>query len=139
MKYSSAVTIFFFLMVPAILYAQDSPAVKSSADRGKQIFEQTCLACHQADGAGVPHLAPPLVKGTFVNGDKAKLIGIVLHGLENVEINGEYYSNPMPSFDYLSDQDIADVLTYVRSNFSNSASAITTEEVTSVRKDNTQK
>jgi mono/diheme cytochrome c family protein len=139
MKYSGLVTLFFFLVAPAILHAQDSQGGKTSADRGKLIFEQTCLACHQADGAGVPQLAPPLVKGTFVNGDKAKLIGIVLHGLENVEINGEYYSNPMPSFDYLSDQDIADVLTYVRSNFSNSASAITSEEVTSARKDNTQK
>lgn len=139
MKYSIAVTTLLFLVVPAMLHAQDSQSVKSSIDRGKLIFEQTCLACHQADGSGVPHLAPPLIKGTFVGGDKTKVIDIVLHGLENVEIKGEFYSNPMPSFDYLSDQDIADVLTFVRSNFSNSASAVTSEEVAGVRKGGKQK
>lgn len=139
MKYSNTVTLFFLLVVPAVLRAQDGRSVKPSAERGKLIFEQTCLACHQADGSGVPHLAPPLVKGTFVGGDKAKVISIVLHGLENVEIKGEYYSNPMPSFDYLSDQDVADVLTFVRSNFSNNASAVTSEEVARVRKDDKQK
>lgn len=139
MKYLSVVTSLFFLVMPAMLHAQDSQDVKSSADRGKLIFEQTCLACHQADGSGVPHLAPPLIKGTFVIGDKTRLINIVLHGLENVEINGEYYSNPMPSFDYLGDQEIADVLTYVRSNFSNNASAVTDAEVAAVRKNVKQK
>jgi mono/diheme cytochrome c family protein len=115
------------------LQAQDNSNSDGSAANGKLIYEQNCLACHQADGSGVPSLAPPLSKGMFVNGEKKKLIQIVLHGMQDVEIKGEVYSNPMPSFDYLSDADIADVLTYVRSNFKNTAKAVTASDVTEVR------
>ncbi|HEX8037611.1 MAG TPA: cytochrome c [Chryseosolibacter sp.] len=135
MKFCMLITVIFFGALPFAALAQDTQDVKTAVERGKLIFEQNCLACHQADGSGVPHLAPPLIKGTFVGGDKEKVIGIVLHGLENVEIKGEYYANPMPSFDYLSDQEIADVLSFVRTSFSNEASEITSEEVTKARAD----
>lgn len=139
MKCCIWITVIFFGAAPFGALAQDSQDVKGSVERGKLVFEQTCLACHQADGSGVPHLAPPLIKGTFVGGDKEKVIGIVLHGLENVEIKGEYYANPMPSFDYLSDQEIADVLSFVRTGFSNNASEITSGEVTKARADTSNK
>lgn len=112
-------------------YAQDSQPVVDG--NGKAVYEQSCLACHQADGSGVPNLAPPLIKGTFVGGDKEKLVGIVLNGLQGVEIKGEYYANPMPAFDYLSDEDIANVLTYIRNNFTNKESPVTAEEVKKIR------
>ena len=120
----------FSLIFAANASAQDSQAV---ADHGKMLYEQSCLACHQADGGGVPGLAPPLVKGVFVNGDKTRLINILLNGLEGVEIKGETYVSPMPAFNYLSDEDIASVLTFVRSNFSNKAVAVTKEEVARAR------
>ena len=138
MKFFEAITTIFFLSIPLLLQAQDGQDAKPSAERGKAIFEQTCLACHQADGSGVPHLAPPLIKGTFVS-DKTKAINIVLLGLQNVEIKGETYSNPMPSFDYLSDQEVADVLTFVRSSFSNEADAVTAADVAKIRKEETKK
>jgi mono/diheme cytochrome c family protein len=75
-----------------------------------------------------------LIKGTFVNGEKDRLINIILQGMQGVEIKGEYYANPMPAFDYLSDQDIAEVLTYVRNGFSNSGSAISADDVALARK-----
>ena len=112
--------------------AQDSPDVATGT--GLAIYEQNCLACHQADGSGVPGLAPPLVKGVFVEGDKKRLIEIVLHGLEGVEINGESYANPMPAFAYMTDEEIADVLSYVRNNFTNKAEPVTAEEVKTIRK-----
>jgi mono/diheme cytochrome c family protein len=111
--------------------AQDSDTV-GSAEAGKAVYEQTCLACHQVDGSGVPNLAPPLIDGTFVE-DKQRLIAIVLNGMQGVEIKGEHYANPMPGFDYLSDKEIADVLTFVRSNFDNKGDAVTVEDVKSVR------
>lgn len=114
------------------LYAQDSPDV-ASAKRGKMVYEQHCLACHQGDGSGVPGLAPPLIEGTFVGGEKQKLIKIVLNGMQGVEIKGEFYGNPMPGFDYLSDADIADVLTFVRSNFKNKGDAVGVADVSQVR------
>jgi len=112
--------------------AQDAPAPER-LDNGKAVYEASCLACHQADGSGIPNLAPPLIKGQFINGDKAKLIEIVLKGMEGVEIKGETYFNPMPPFDYLPDQDIADVLTYIRNNFENQGGAVSLEEVKASR------
>jgi mono/diheme cytochrome c family protein len=113
--------------------AQDSQGVEVPVDPGKMVYEQNCLACHQVDGSGVPFLAPPLIEGTFVNGDKKRLIEILLKGLQGVEIKGEQYANPMPAFDYLSDKEIADLLTYVRGNFKNNGDAVTEAEVKSVR------
>jgi mono/diheme cytochrome c family protein len=77
---------------------------------------------------------PPLVKTTFVLGNKKKLISIVLNGFsENVEINGDTYTNVMASHSYLKDKEIADVLTYVRNSFGNKASAVTALEVKKIR------
>lgn len=111
-----------------------SAAAKASAANGLMVFTQNCVSCHQADGGGVPHMNPPLIKTTWVLGDQTRLINIVLNGFkEDVEINGDYYSNVMPGFNYLKDQEIADVLTYVRSNFGNKARAITLKQVVATR------
>ena len=65
------------------------PALTASKTRGKIVFTTYCMPCHQADGNGVPNLNPPLVKTSYVLGDKTKLIGIVLNGLnQEIEING---------------------------------------------------
>ncbi|MDQ2658725.1 MAG: cytochrome c, partial [Bacteroidota bacterium] len=100
---------------------------------GKTVYEKVCLSCHQADGSGVPNLTPPLIEGVFVNGEKKTLIGMVLAGMEEVNIKGEYYAGSMPGFDYLSDDEIADVLTFVRSSFKNKAQPISKAEVAAVR------
>lgn len=108
-----------------------------SLKRGKLVYETVCLACHQADGGGVPRMNPPLIKTTYVLGDKSRLIKIVLNGLQGgeLEVSGENYENPMPAQkDNLTDQQIADVLTYVRNQFGNKASAVTAAEVSGVRK-----
>jgi mono/diheme cytochrome c family protein len=115
-----------------VQFSQPSPA--ASIARGKKVYETYCLACHQADGTGVPRLNPPLVKTSFVLGDKKMLIGIVLNGLdEEIEIDGDVYNNMMASHDFLKDQEIADVLTFVRNSFGNKASAISPAEVATVR------
>jgi len=108
---------------------------QQSALRGKKVYEEYCLSCHQTDGSGVPGLNPPLKKTTYVLGPQDKLVKILLNGLEEeIEINGEYYSNPMPAFGpVLTDQQIADVLTYVRSNFGNKATAVPVSKVKAVR------
>ncbi len=123
--------------------ATTQPAAKQPAtdnlkivmDRGKAVYLQQCLACHQVDGGGVPHLNAPLDGATAVVGkDKVKLINIVLKGMtDRVEIDGEYYSNNMAPHKELTDQQIADVLTYVRKSWTNKATAVTTAEVKAVR------
>ena len=101
---------------------------------GKAIYDENCLTCHQADGKGVPGMNPPIAKTDWVLGDKTRLINVILKGLKTpVNINGQTYHNPMPSHAFLSDTDIANVLTYIRSNFGNKASAVTAEEVKMVR------
>jgi mono/diheme cytochrome c family protein len=109
-------------------------AIRNSTDSGKVVYETYCLACHQANGKGVPGMNPPLVKTEWVLGDKTRLIGVVLNGLNDaIEIGGETYDNAMPAHNFLNDRQIADVLTYVRSHFGNEASAIRPEEVAVVR------
>jgi cbb3-type cytochrome c oxidase subunit III len=102
---------------------------QSLADSGKIIYETYCLSCHQEDGSGVPGMNPPLIKTDWVLGDSNQLINVILKGLKGVEINGETYSNEMPSHDFLTDKQISEVLTYVRKSFGNKAGAISVEDV----------
>lgn len=118
-----------------IFSAAFSQAAKTTpSEAGKKVYIKNCLVCHQADGAGVPGLNPPLGKTDWVTGDKKRLINIILKGLDSpLQVNGEEYANPMPPQPHLTDQEIADVLTYIRSNFGNKASAVTAAEVKTVR------
>ena len=109
--------------------------VPTLEQRGKIIYEQTCLPCHQADAGGVPGMNPPLRKSPYVQGAPARLISIILQGLnDGVEIDGETYSNPMPSFSaVLKDEEIADVLSYLRSHFDNKGGPISKSQVSRIR------
>ena len=109
---------------------------KAAMGRGKKVYEAVCLACHQPDAAGVPNMNPPLIKTKWVLGDKKELIKIVLKGLQGgtINIDGDTFNNPMPPQEStLSDQEIADVLTYVRNSFGNKATMVTVAEVKAMR------
>ena len=114
--------------------SSSSAGLKASVDRGQKVYVTHCMGCHQADGAGVPKMNPPLIKTKWVVGDKKELISVILKGMTDpIEIDDEEYHNPMPPLAHLTDQEIADVLTYVRNNFGNKASAVTPAEVKNVR------
>jgi mono/diheme cytochrome c family protein len=101
---------------------------------GKKVYQSFCLACHMADGTGVPGMHPPLIQTDWVTGDKERLIDITLNGMSGkIEVNGETYNSIMPPHSHLSDKQIADVLTYIRKSFGNDASEITVTEVQKVR------
>jgi mono/diheme cytochrome c family protein len=103
---------------------------------GKKVYDQYCMVCHQVDGQGVPNAFPPLSQTEYVTGDTDRLIGIVLNGLTGeIEVNGEIYNNVMVAHNFLSDQEVADVITYVRSSFGNDAPAVSVEQVATVRND----
>lgn len=124
----------FWLSLVAMPIRNPQSQIRNPIDSGKVVYDTYCLACHQADGRGVPGQNPPLAKTDWVLGDKTRLIGVVLNGLNDpVEIGGETYDNPMPAHDFLTDQQVADVLTYVRSHFGNQAPPVKPEEVKSVR------
>lgn len=122
----------FIIAFSLALFAQSS--LKAAMANGKKVYEKNCLTCHQANGGGVPRMNPPLINAAFVNGDKDKLIQWVLKGsIEKVPIDGKYYSNNMPAQATLKDQDIADVLTYIRNSFHNKGSVITAADVKAER------
>ena len=101
---------------------------------GKKVYDSLCLICHMPDGAGVPGMYPPLIQTDWVVGDKDRLIDITINGLSGeITVDGEVYNSIMPPNLHLSDQQVADVLTYIRKSFGNDASEITAEEVEEVR------
>jgi glucose/arabinose dehydrogenase len=108
--------------------------VATSQGKGADLYVAQCASCHQGLGGGVPGIFPPLTDSDWVSGDKSKLIAAVLHGLEGpIEINGELYDELMPGFAYLDDEDIAALLTFVRSSFGNSAEPVHESEVLLIR------
>ena len=110
--------------------------VVSQVDRielGRRLFISICAACHQPTGKGLPNVFPPLAGSDFLNADKNRAIGIIIHGRHGeVVVNGLKFNNSMPSFP-LSDQNVANVLTFVYNSFGNSGLEVTPEEVKSVR------
>ena len=107
---------------------------KEELSGGEKVYSFYCGTCHQRDGQGASGRFPPLAKASYVTGDKNLLISIVLKGMEGpIEVNGEQYNGTMPQHSFLGDGEIANVLTYIRENFGNKASAVTPEEVAKIR------
>ncbi|MBP9900737.1 MAG: nitrite reductase, copper-containing [Verrucomicrobia subdivision 3 bacterium] len=104
-------------------------------EKGRGVFMQTCFVCHQLNGEGLPGQIPPLAKSDFL----AKLtneeaIRNVLAGRTGeVIVNGKKYNGTMTPLNYLADDQIANVLTYVRNSFGNEGGVVTMEEVKRVR------
>lgn len=100
---------------------------------GKRIYQTSCFACHQSDGQGLNGAFPPVAKSDFLNKDKKRAISAVIHGLEGpIKVNGKDYNSIMPA-QMLSDEDAANVLTYVYSMWGNSKKVVNPEEVKAVR------
>lgn len=102
-------------------------------DEGKKYYNLYCLSCHQTDGSGVPGMYPPL-NSDWARGDKKRLINVLLKGLSGeIEVNGETYDQAMPKVDYLTNAQIAHILTYVRRNFNNLRDSVTVQMVKAER------
>jgi len=103
---------------------------------GKKIYETRCLVCHQSDGGGVPNMNPPLDGASNVNGkDIARLVKIIRNGYdERIALDGMCYNNAMTANPDLKEDAIADVLTYIRTSWSNKAGVVTTNQVKAAKK-----
>ncbi|MEM7367262.1 MAG: c-type cytochrome [Bacteroidota bacterium] len=103
---------------------------KDAQSNGEEIYVTYCGMCHQENGKGAPGRFPPLDGTEWVTGDPQRLIRVLLDGLEGgIEVKGVGYNSLMPQHRFLSDQQIASVLTYIRQNFGNSATPIHSSEV----------
>lgn len=109
--------------------------VVTAAMRGKRVYTQVCLACHQQNGLGLPGVYPPLVGSEWVAGTEERTIRIVLHGLSGpIQVAGKDFNNVMaPLGAALNDQQIADVLSYVRQEWGNTGPEVAVETVARVR------
>lgn len=102
---------------------------------GARVYNIYCGTCHQRNGKGAGGRFPPLAGTTWVTGNKNLLISLVLKGMEGpIEVNGQQFNGTMPQHSFLKDEEVADVLTYIRQNFGNTASEVTSDEVAAVRK-----
>lgn len=102
---------------------------------GAQVYQKVCMACHQAQGEGLPGVFPPLAGSEWVLGSAEIPAKIILKGLEGpITVKGQTYQGVMPPFgEQLSDAEIAAVVSHVRSSWGNSAPPIKTEEVSALR------
>jgi mono/diheme cytochrome c family protein len=114
----------------AAFVAADAETLK----RGAAVYARTCIACHQPTGKGLPPVFPSIAGTPIVTGNPELPIKFILHGLMGpVTVDGITFNSMMPPVPGVNDQDIADVLTYVRQSFGNKANAVTPAQVKAVR------
>ncbi|MGM0931920.1 MAG: copper-containing nitrite reductase [Bacteroidota bacterium] len=112
----------------------DNPDLEEKMELGKNIYGRTCVACHQASGQGIPQVFPPLAEADYLNEDVKRAIDIVLHGKSGeITVNGETYNSVMTAQN-ISDQEVANVLTYIYNNWGNNGTEVTEEMVKAQRR-----
>lgn len=121
-------------------YIKEPDVIKDNLHRGDMLagsilYNTYCASCHQQNGKGDNSRFPPLSGSEWVTGDKKKLLGVILNGLQGeIKVNGQSWDGLMPAHSgFLDDHAIASIATYIRQNFGNKASAITSMEVSTVR------
>jgi mono/diheme cytochrome c family protein len=114
-----------------------SPQILVPTERtGEMIFKASCASCHQESGQGVAGAFPPLVGSPWLLDDPQLPVLIVLRGIRGpIEVKGATYNSVMPSFASTKDEDLAKVLSYVRSSWGNQAPAISADQIATLRKD----
>jgi mono/diheme cytochrome c family protein len=121
------------LLVSALAVGE-TPA-PASAPSGQQLYGRHCLSCHQADGYGVPNMQPAIAGGTWVKGDpKALALFVMTGGFDSAQRKEDASShNVMPPFRQLSDQDLAQILTFIREKFGGGAPPVTPAVIAEAR------
>jgi mono/diheme cytochrome c family protein len=130
------------LLLPAALWAAPQvhqaevaqAGMQARLEAGRETYESYCQACHQADGRGMGTVFPPLAGSDYLLADRERAIAIVLEGLSGpIEVNGQPYNSVMPHLAYLSDQQVADVVSYTLNAWGNDGGYVGTDEVAARR------
>jgi nitrite reductase (NO-forming) len=109
-------------------------ASAASGAAGQHLYQTYCMGCHQSEGQGIPGIFPPLAKSDYALTNTSRLIETVINGLHGpIEVNGQQYNATMPPMGHLKDQEIADILSYVRSSWGNAAHPVSAADVAAVR------
>lgn len=115
---------------------QKKPAfdLKSSITRGREVYVTYCLSCHMDQGEGIEGVYPPLAKSDYLMADKNRAILQVLYGVTGeMTVNGKVYNGQMTGVD-IKDEEVSDVVNYIRNSFGNKGGAVTPAQVTALRK-----
>jgi len=108
--------------------------LKASIERGKEVYASYCTTCHMEQGEGIESVFPPLAKSDYLMADKKRSIHQVINGVSGeIKVNKVVYNGEMLGID-LTDEEVSDVLNYVRNSFGNKGEAVTPNEVNGVRK-----
>ncbi len=128
----SLITLGIFLLSSFVSGQKLSESIK----RGKEVYTLYCQSCHMEDGKGTPDINPPVAKADYLKKPAKTLIGVILDGQSGeVVVNGRKYNAIMPAQEYLSDEQIADVLNYIRNSWGNKIpGTITPATVKTLRK-----
>jgi nitrite reductase (NO-forming) len=110
--------------------------VEDQVKAGQALFAGTCSVCHQSNGAGLPGVFPPLAKSDYIAKQPSEIPHIVLHGLTGpVTVNGKTYDSVMPPMSQLTDDEIANISTYVLNSWGNPGGRILKDDVARHRKE----
>ena len=124
-------------LLPLAVRADDAKPDDAALARGKAVYAKTCVACHQPDGKGLPGVFPPLAGSDWLEADPSLLSKVILRGLQGpITIGGAPFTGPMPMAplaDTLKDEEIADVINFVRATYGKGGALATTELVKAAR------
>lgn len=111
------------------------PPPEAQMADGQKVYRSACIACHEVDGSGAPRIYPPLPgNANLQSAIAASTLRIILDGAQTLTTPRAPNPGSMPAYaDKLSDQEIADVATYIRNSWGNSASAVTAAQVAKAR------
>jgi nitrite reductase (NO-forming) len=122
------------ISVAATAKAEGALTKEQQIAAGEVSFRGTCSVCHQEDGQGLPDVFPPLAKSDFLMADRSRAIETVLNGLSGpIKVNGAAFDSVMPPMSQLTDDEVANILTYATNSWGNSGPVFAKEEVASIR------
>src|SRR5690606_21224392 len=108
---------------------------EDQAKAGEALFAGTCSTCHQANGQGLEGVFPPLANSDWIAADPKRLPQVILHGLSGpVTVNGVEYNSVMPPMSQLTDDEVANISTYVLNSWGNPGGSVSKEEAAAARK-----
>lgn len=121
----STLTIIILTVIISSSFIQSD--VQKSITRGKEVYELYCQSCHQENGTGIKDVNPPLAKADYMKNTANDLISIILQGSAmKLTVNGKKFYGAMTSQEYLSDEQIADVLNYIKNSWGNKIPGVVT-------------
>ncbi|MDX1554811.1 MAG: c-type cytochrome, partial [Xanthomonadales bacterium] len=111
-----------------------SVTTEERIEKGRALYTQHCAACHQPEGQGLAGAFPPLANSDYLAQGADPAILAVINGLSGpITVNGVEYNAVMPALSYLSDSDVADVVTFVMNSWGNPGGEVSAAEVAAAR------